>query len=341
VKSISIVSVLSLIPFFVTGCFVPQDKYDEATAKLREEEAARRGAELNLEQARTELMRIGQELSNREQSLSVREGELAQTKIDAHRLQTERDDASHQVEQLRGEIARAGDNLKQFSSERQELQTALAEAAARAERLGATEKQLDLKVLVMRDLALALGSEIEKGKVIVTLVDGKPAVRMPARAAFKGTEGVLSPEAVSVAERLGGLLASRPTARVELSDLSTDQISSEDRIGRLQKVADAMSGKGLAFERIGFAIEPGEGEPNEVAATLDEATGETVVVSNTKTAPATKQAKTAVPAAPKGQAASGKADKDPEHPDKAAQKAEPVWKDGPGSLQIVVAPLDT
>jgi hypothetical protein len=91
-------------------------------------------------------------------------------------------------------------------------------------------------------------------------------------------------------ERIALAVAPRGDMHVELSDLSADATSPEDRIARLEHVADLFSGKGIGFERLGFAVTP-RPEP-------------------TTTAP---------PASP-----------DP------AKKPNPGWRDGPGSLQIVV-----
>jgi hypothetical protein len=262
-----------LSPLFV-ACVVPQARYDQAMEKLHREEASRRGAEAELSAAKAEVARVGQALTAREQSLSAREGEVAQFKLDADRVSTERDDAVLLVEQLRGELGRVGSNLREYSDQKRELEAALADAETRARRLDAAEQQVSLLVLLMRDVSLALGPEVAKGRAAVTVVEGKPAVRLPAADVFAAKGAELSPEVVPVLERLATTIAAHAGSRVELADLSTGDRAAEDRIARLQRVADVLVARGLGFERIGFAVapEPTTGKaPGRAEAAPDEA----------------------------------------------------------------------
>src|SRR4051812_36441509 len=83
---------LALCPL-VTGCLVPQNRYDEAVTKLEGERAAHQKDTADLTHTKTELARLNQALGSREQSLAAREGELSQAKLDSDRISTERDDA--------------------------------------------------------------------------------------------------------------------------------------------------------------------------------------------------------------------------------------------------------
>jgi hypothetical protein len=222
---------------------------------LHAEAAGRSAAETELALARDEIHRIGQALRSHEHDLDLREGELAQSKLDADRVSTERDDAARLVDQLRGELARVGDNLREFSDQKRELESALNEADARAKRLDLAERQAGLQVLVMRDVSLSLGGDVTAGRAAVTAIGGKPAVRLAAKDAF-GADLEITKAGTSTLERLAEVVRSHEHARVELSDLSADGASPEDRILRLQRVADVLVGKGLGFERIGFAVVP-------------------------------------------------------------------------------------
>jgi outer membrane murein-binding lipoprotein Lpp len=249
----------------VAGCYVPRSRYDQANAQLRQEQAARRATEGDLDRARAEIAALTSSLGAREAALSTRDGQAAQAKLDADRLSTERDDAVGLVDQLRGELARAGDDLRTFSGQKQELESALAAAEAKAKELDQEEHRVEQKELLMRDLSLALGQDVTKGVVAVTAVEGKPAIRVAASAAFSG--GELRPDAAAVVERLAAVLISHAAARVELSDLSTDATSDEERVARLQKVTDVLSNKGVGFERMGFALAPtAPAEPTAAAA---------------------------------------------------------------------------
>ena len=250
----------ALVSPLLVGCFVPQNRYDEAVTRLREERAAHKADTDDLGRAKAELGRLNETLGSREQSLTAREGELSQVKLDSDRVSTERDDAVVLVEQLRGELARVGNNLREFSEQKQELEAALAEADLRAKRLDQAEKSVEAKVLLVRDVSFALGDAVSKGIASVTVVDGKPAVRLDAAEVFSGKGGGLSSASVAVFEHLGTTIAERKGARLELGDRSTDSVSPEDRIVRLQRVADVLSRQKVGLDRIGFAVAPSGAE---------------------------------------------------------------------------------
>jgi hypothetical protein len=244
-----------LSPLFV-GCLVPQNRYDEAVVRLHGEETAHKKDADDLARTKAELARLNQTLGTREESLTAREGELSQAKLDSDRVSTERDDAVILVEQLRGELARVGDHLREFSDQKRELEGALTEADARAKRLDLAEKSVEAKVLLVRDMALAMGDASTKGVVLVTVVDGKPAVRLDAREVFSENGSEVLPGTSAIFGRLAAVIAPRQGARVEIGDRATDSVSPEDRIVRLQRVADLLSEKGLGLDRIGLAVAP-------------------------------------------------------------------------------------
>jgi hypothetical protein len=282
---------VSFVSPFLVACVVPQNRYDEVTAKLRDEEALRRKSEAELARVSADLVRLSQALDGKEQSLVAREGDLAKAQLDAERISREKTDAVELVEQLRGELARVGEHLREYSGRKQELEAALGHAEARAKELETAERGIATKVLVMRDVTLALAEPAAAGKVAITTVDGKPTVRFDAGEVFSGKGAELKPDMTAALERIALAVAPRGDMHVELSDLSTDATSSEDRIARLERVADLFSGKGIGFERLGFAVTP---RPE----------------STTTAAP---------PASTE-----------------PAKKPIPGWRDGPGSLQIVV-----
>jgi hypothetical protein len=275
----------------LVACVVPQNRYDEVAAKLRSEEGLRRKAEADLARVSADLVRLGQTLDGKEQSLVAREGDLAKAQLESEQIAREKTDAVELVEQLRGELGRVGEHLRQYSDRKQELEAALQRAEARAKGLEAEERDLAAKVLVMRDVTLALAEPAAAGKVVVTSLSGKPTVRFDSHDVFSGKGAELKPDIVAALERIALAVAPQEGVRVELADLSSDAATPEDRIARLERVADIFSGKGVAFERLGFAVSPAPEAEGAVAP-----------------APATEPAK----------------------------KPSPGWRDGPGSLQIVV-----
>ncbi|HVU02020.1 MAG TPA: hypothetical protein VHE30_09720 [Polyangiaceae bacterium] len=257
-KTFSFVSTAALVLPLVlaTGCLVPQNRYDEAVRRQDAAEKARAADEAELQTTRAELAKVNGALGTREKTLADREGELAQKQLDADRMATERDDAVLLVDQLRGELGRASDHLREFSEEKKGLAAALEEADQRAKRLEAAEKAMAEKALVVRDLTLAFGPNIDAGSALVTVIDGKPAVRLDARAVF-GAEGSAVSEGMrQTLARLAAVFSSHPASKLELGDRSADEVPPEDRIVRLQKLADVLVDRGVGFERIGFAVAP-------------------------------------------------------------------------------------
>ena len=296
----------------VTGCFVPQNRYDEVVTRLHGEEAARKADDVELARVRADLARLDQTLGSRESSLTTRERELSQAKLDSDRVSTERDDAVVLVEQLRSELARVGDNLREYSEQKRELEAALGEADLRAKRLDQAEKSVEQKVLLVRDVSLALVDAVKAGTVSVTVVDGKPAVRLDSHDVFAEKGAEVRPGSVPVLARLASTLATRTSARVELGDRSTDSVSPEDRIVRLQRVADVFAENGVGLERIAFAVAaPGAPSPStETPAAAGHADGE----PSGGATPASRRAAAVV----------------------AVGATSALWRDGAGSVEIVI-----
>jgi hypothetical protein len=256
-----------LSPFVSVACVVPQGRYDEATAKLHAEQAARTSAEGALATAQAELAHLDDALRGKEKSLDGQGQELAEAKLDVDRAATERDDAVVLVEQLRGDLARVADNLREYSQQKTDLEASLAEADARAKKLDAAERLMAARVGVMRDVATAYGDPALSDKVFVSANAGNPVVRFSAGEVFvKGQEGAdeVRPEAAALFARLATTLASRPDARVSLADLASPSIAAEDRIIRLQLVADVLVKNGVTMDRISFASADSDGTSPKV-----------------------------------------------------------------------------
>jgi hypothetical protein len=244
------------VGLIVAGCVVPQQKYDAAVTRLDREQSQRLAAENGLARAQLDLARLDQLLDTKEKNLSADEGELAAARVDSQRISTERDDAVGLVEQLRAELGRIGDNLRALADQKKELEAALDRAEARVHKLEAADERVIQASLVMRDLSLALAEAVAARKAYLTVLEGKPAVRLDAKNAFgpKGTD--LSPDGAALLAVVGRVLALHRAAHVELSDLSVDGAEDQDRVVRLQHVADALVEKGLPASTIAVAVPP-------------------------------------------------------------------------------------
>lgn len=247
--------VVCTLPLLLSGC-VMQHRYDTAIRERDGEHARREQAEADLARLNESLAAANAALRAREQALAADQSALAQTKLMVDRTATERDDATGLVEQLRGDLARVGANLKEYSAQKDELEKALSDAEARAHRLDELKRSVQERVLLMRDLSRA-AAESGSRNVTIAVVDGYPALRIQPDALFSGKE--LAKTEAGVLRRLAEILAPKKDLRVQLEDLSGPGITPEDRIARLQKVTNVLSDGGVGFDRLGFSV-PGEGE---------------------------------------------------------------------------------
>jgi hypothetical protein len=291
----------------LSGCFVPQSKYDDAVGKLKAEQELHLRAENEVARVKADIQRIDDILRNREQSLATQEGELAQTKLDSDRTSNERDDQAQLVDQLRGELARVGDHLRDFSNQKQQLETALTETQARAQRLEKQEATVRDKVLVMRDLAFGLGEFVADEKAIVTALGGKPAVRLDGKTAF-GKQGEPTAETKAMLERIARAAGPRASVRLAVVDRMDDTGKTAERTARLTSLSALLTKNGMPRDRIDLGD-----------VTPPPAEGGTVYP--TPVPPGTVAAAPAKPA---------------ETPPKAATlPAKPGrWQDGPGSIEL-------
>lgn len=119
------------------GC-VPQNRYDAAVAQRNTAETERQRLTAELARVDAALSKAEEAIRNRDQTIAIGQTQLAQEKLVQDRTTTERDDAVALVDQLRGELARVGAHLQEFSDQKRDLELALEEADTRAKRLADT-----------------------------------------------------------------------------------------------------------------------------------------------------------------------------------------------------------
>lgn len=120
-----------------SGC-VPQNRYDAVVAQRDAAETERQRLTSDLARLNASLSKAEEAIRNRDQTIAIGQTQLAQAKLTQDKTATERDDAVNLVDQLRGELARVGAHLQEFSEQKRDLEQALAEADARAKRLADT-----------------------------------------------------------------------------------------------------------------------------------------------------------------------------------------------------------
>jgi hypothetical protein len=247
----------------LTGCFVPESKYDQAVHTLRAEQSAHRETAERLYQMEQKLAYANGILEKEHAKLSAQETTLAQSELDVQVAATEREDASRMVDQLRGELARVGDHMRAFSEQKSNLETALVAAESRAAQLEQLERDFAIKSLLVRDLTFALHDDVGTGDAAISVIEGDVHVRLDAAKLFDGIS--LRPEQARALQRIAAAVGPVGRTRVAVTEHPAEGYQPEDALVRLQGVADVLSESGIPFERVTLALpsERSAGEPTD------------------------------------------------------------------------------
>ena len=178
---------------------VPATRYEEAKSASDVEFAGRKRAEAALEATRAQLSAAQAELGQREQKLAESEQSVSESKLENTVAVKERDEATGLVDQLRGELARVGDNLRSYAQQKADLEKSLQAAQARKLELERSEAHTVAIARLTRDLTSTLGDRVTSGDVLLDVRDGQVLLSAPPELWFNddgslrtGMEGVLS-----------------------------------------------------------------------------------------------------------------------------------------------------
>lgn len=263
----------------VSACMVPATRYDEARSALGvEQEANRRGA-ARLYEVQQKVRSLQAELDRRQRKLDQQGQKVAEAQLDKNVANKQRDNASQLVDQLRGELARVGDNLRSFAEQKQKLADALDAAQARETRLEEVEHQAAERAMIVRDLSLLLHDPISTGAVELTMLDGRPVLRIDS-AKVIGQKNVLpqGQKLLSAVVRVIGLHAgSSVTIRERNPDVA---LSEEQETLRLRRLSDALAQQGLGSGRVTLDVDQNKLDVAQDAA-ADDATSSADVTAPT------------------------------------------------------------
>jgi len=262
--------VMSLIG--VSGCVVPQTRYEEARSALRVEVEAHRRTLARLYEVESKLAALRVELDQREARLEKDSALLAQSELDTKLVDKERQDASELVDQLRGELGRVGDHLRLFAEERTQLSDALDSTEARVERLIEAERQASQAALVMRDLALLLAEPVSVGDLELSVDSGRPAVRVSSSKLFVDGSDALHPESQKLLSALVKAARLHQGSRISLTERNSPAASQKDGALRLKRIADALGTRGLESDRISIDVPPERKTDADAPASKSEST---------------------------------------------------------------------
>jgi hypothetical protein len=233
----------------VAGLFsacVPAARYEEAKSASEVELAARQRAEAELLLTRGRLEAAATELNQREQKLAETEQSVSESKLESSVAVKERDEATGLVDQLRGELARVGDNLRSYAEQKADLEKSLRAAQARKLELEANEAHTVAIARLTRDLTSALGERVTSGELTIDVRDGRVLLSAPPELWFNddGTLRAGMDDAVAAVSRV---LTLHSASALELALPATDAEK------RGPALLSALSSRGVAASRMKLA----------------------------------------------------------------------------------------
>ena len=228
------------------GACVPATRYEEAKSASEVELAGRQRAQAELAATRAKLDAAQAELDQRAQKLAETEQSVSQSKLESSVAVKERDEATGIVEQLRGELARVGDNLRSYAQQKAELEKSLQVAQARKLELERNEAHTVAIARLTRDLTSALGDRVLSGDVTVDVRDGRVVLGAAPELLFDD-DGSLRQNSDTILVAISRVLTLHPGSALELS------LPSANSEQRAPALLGALSAKGIAASRMNVA----------------------------------------------------------------------------------------
>jgi hypothetical protein len=259
-----VASVAAVLGMF-SAC-VPAARYEEAKSASEVEFAARQRAEAELLATQTKLTAAAAELNQREQKLAETEQSVSESKLENSLAVKERDEATGLVDQLRGELARVGDNLRSYAEQKADLEKSLQAAQARKLELERNEAQTVAIARLTRDLTSALGDRVTSGDLTLDVQNGRVLLSGPAELWFNddGTLRAAMDDAIAAVSRV---LTVHPASSLELGLVA----SGAEKRG--PALLSALSSRGVAASRMKlapFASPNADAAPVKITAPLVE-----------------------------------------------------------------------
>ena len=221
---------------------VPATRYEEAKSASEVEQAGRERAQAELGEAKKELAAARAELAQRSEKLAETEQSVSASKLESTVAVKERDEATGLVEQLRGELARVGDNLRSYAQQKADLEKSLQAAQARKLELERNEAHTVAIARLTRDLTSALGDRVLSGDVTLDVQNGRVVLSAAPELCFNDDSTVREGMA-GVLGAVSRVLALYPSSKLELS------VPSSEAEPRGAALLAALAAKGVAATR--------------------------------------------------------------------------------------------
>jgi len=231
----------------LVGACVPEARYEEAKSASEVELAGRQRAQIELAATRAKLDAAQAELEQRSQKLAETEQSVSESKLESSVAVKERDEATGIVEQLRGELARVGDNLRSYAQQKADLEKSLQAAQARKLELERNEAHTVAIARLTRDLTSALGDRVLSGDVAIDVRDGR-VVLSAAPELFFNDDGSLRQNSDGLVNAVSRVLTVHTASSLELS------LPTANAEQRAPTLLGALSAKGIVATRMHVAV---------------------------------------------------------------------------------------
>ncbi len=239
----------------VYGC-VPAKQYEQAETAAREQAEARKLLVVKLQEAEQRAAMLSAALERKHQALENEQSSLEASKFETTVALKDREAAQQLVDQLRSDLARAGDHLAWFSTEKRDLGKALLLAEQRMDAVEDASQKLGELIGMSRDLSLLLGENQGMGDLALGAKDGVVLLEVPESRLFAQGVDALVVDAAPILAGVARASSAHETLKLEVRAPGAMELD-KARAGRL---ADALAERGVVRARVSVSV-PSEPAP--------------------------------------------------------------------------------
>jgi flagellar motor protein MotB len=225
---------------------VPAKQYDEARGAFEAESASRKQEMQKREAAEARLAVLTAELEKKQGELDAERASLAASKLESTMALKDREAASQLVTQLQSDLARAGDHLAWFSSEKRDLGKALLLAQERMDRVERASRDLGEMVGMGRDLALLLGENQGMGELSLGAQDGRVVLETPEGRIFAEGADALVVDAAPLLAAIARAANDHQSLKLTIAAPGASELETR----RAARLMTALADRGVPRERM-------------------------------------------------------------------------------------------
>jgi len=243
---------LSALVGAASGC-VSAKRYEDAETAARMHAEQRQVEQDRRRAAEQRVAELNAELERQVRLAESKESSLASSKLETTVALKEREAADLLIDQLRSDLARAGDHLAWFSNEKRDLGKALLLAQQRMDAVDRAGAELGELIGAGRDLALELGDGGSMGELTLSARDGRVELEVPAVRLFAEGADALVVDAAPVLAGVARVAAGHETLKLVLRAPGDGELHQK----RLQSLSQALTERGVAADRVTTELTPG------------------------------------------------------------------------------------